>query len=173
VEVRYVSQAPPQEHEQAAGNAGAAKWTIECNLIGPDAPSTDPPLSFSLSANVLVLAAGTLGTNEILLRSRERESLQMSPAVGRWFGADGDFFRVGFNGESAANTLGYGSDPGGARRKAENDSVGACITSVIDLRDPAVPATQGIILEDIGLGGALSEATAVAFTDWAAVAGKP
>ena len=59
-----------------------------------------PPMKFSVTADMLVLAAGTLGTSEILLRSRQRESLTMSTAVGLNFGADGDFFRASFNGQS-------------------------------------------------------------------------
>jgi hypothetical protein len=33
------------------------------------------------------------------------------------FGADGDFFRPSFNGESKCNTLGFGNDPNGTRRE--------------------------------------------------------
>jgi cholesterol oxidase len=167
VEARWV-----EENDANSNSNGNKKWTLQCFLVGLDAP-TDPRLSFTLSSDVLILAAGTLGTGEILLRSRERGALSMSPAVGRRFGADGDFFRVGFNGETKVNSLGYGADPDGSRRKNEEDAVGACITSVIDLRDPNAPATEGVVLEDIGIGGALAEATSATFTAWSQIGGQP
>ena len=64
---------------------------------------------------------------------------------------------MGYNGEAPTYTLGYGDDPAGARRKAETDAVGPCITSVLDLRDASKPVEQGMIIEDIGLAGALCE----------------
>ena len=73
----------------APGGAGGG-WTANCQLVGKDAPS-DPPLAFPVTADVLVLAAGTLGTAEILLRTRALGAVPMSPAVGRRFGADGDW----------------------------------------------------------------------------------
>jgi choline dehydrogenase-like flavoprotein len=43
------------------------------------------------------LAAGTLGTTELLLRCAEQESLKLSPALGRGFSSNGDFggFAIG------------------------------------------------------------------------------
>lgn len=51
--------------------------------------------------------------------------------------------------------------------------MGPCITSVLDLRDPKAPVDQGIVLEDIGIGGALCEASNQIFSTLAAVAGTP
>ena len=82
------------------------KKDVHCCVVGKDAPT--PPLEFVVTTKLLVVAAGTLGTAEILLRSRTNGSVPMSPAVGLSFGADGDFFRPSFNGESKTNTLGYG-----------------------------------------------------------------
>jgi cholesterol oxidase len=157
VEARYI--------EQAGGS-----WIMHCELLDP---SFNPPMKFSVTADMLVLAAGTLGTSEILLRSRQRESLTMSTAVGLNFGADGDFFRPSFNGQSKVNSIGYGADKDGKRRKAEDDSVGPCITSVLDLRDPKADVKQGIILEDIGIGGALAEASNVMFSKLSDAIGQP
>ena len=158
IEARYIEPGP------------AGSWVLQCELLDP---AFNPPMQLSVTANMLILAAGTLGTSEILLRSRARESLTMSPAVGLHFGADGDFFRPSFNGESKINSIGYGKDDNGARRKAENDSVGPCITSVLDLRDPAADVKQGVILEDIGIGGALAEASNVMFSKLSDLIGQP
>jgi cholesterol oxidase len=159
VEVQYVSKNKSNPDHL---------WDVHCELIG-----TNPPLEFTVTTKILVVAAGTLGTAEILLRSRTNGSVKMSPQVGLSFGADGDFFRPSFNGESKTNTLGYGLDPLNKRRKQENDSVGPCITSVLDLRDPNAPVEQGIILEDIGIGGALCEASNKIFSTLADYTGIP
>jgi|TARA_B110000090_G_C13332605_1_gene427913 cholesterol oxidase len=71
VEVQYIS---PSETSQG-------QWDVHCILVGATNPS-NPPLSFVVSTKLLVLAAGTLGTTEILLRSRERNAFSMSAAVG-------------------------------------------------------------------------------------------
>jgi len=157
VEARYVNASD--------GNG----WSLQCQLTDP---SFNPPFSFNINSKFLILCAGTLGTAEILLRSRKR-GLSMSPQVGLSFGADGDFFRPSFNGESKTNTLGYGNDPNGERRKAEDDTVGPCITSVLDLRDPKKDVTEGIILEDIGIGGALVPPSNLIFSKLASVLGQP
>ena len=139
VEARYVNASD--------GNG----WSLQCQLTDP---SFNPPFSFNINSKFLILCAGTLGTAEILLRSRKR-GLSMSPQVGLSFGADGDFFRPSFNGESKTNTLGYGNDPNGERRKAEDDTVGPCITSVLDLRDPkkdlARPSSLALVLRCLQL----------------------
>jgi len=47
--------------------------------------------TYSKESNVLILGAGVLGTNEILLRSH-RNGLRMSPRLGHGFSTNGDFF---------------------------------------------------------------------------------
>jgi len=51
----------------------------------------------TITAPIVFLAAGTLGTTEILLRSRERGALRLSDALGSRFSTNGDFggFAVG------------------------------------------------------------------------------
>jgi cholesterol oxidase len=44
-----------------------------------------------VTAPVVFLAAGTLGTTELLLRSRDREELKLSDRVGHGFSTNGDF----------------------------------------------------------------------------------
>ena len=51
--------------------------------------------------------------------------------------------------------------------------MGPCITSVLDLRDPNAPVNQGIILEDIGIGGALAGPSNTIFSSLADIAGIP
>lgn len=107
----------------------ACGWRVHYRIAdaGPDAPER------SLRADVVVLAAGTLGTTEILLRSRD-EGLSLSDALGRRFSANGDVIACAWNADRPINAIGYGwRDP--ARMRASLGPVGPTITSVIETRD--------------------------------------
>jgi cholesterol oxidase len=109
----------------------------------------------SVSADLVVLAAGTLGSTEILLRS-QRAGLPTSAQIGRGFTGNGDVLGFGYNCDDPINGVGYGrhdvklDDQGNAI-----DGVGPCITSVIDLRNTA-DVNDGMIIEDGSLPGAFA-----------------
>ncbi|MBV8207358.1 MAG: GMC family oxidoreductase [Acidobacteria bacterium] len=50
-----------------------------------------------VKARVLVLSAGSLGSTEILLRSRAEHNLEVSPALGSQFSGNGDFLGFAYN----------------------------------------------------------------------------
>jgi cholesterol oxidase len=83
----------------------------------------------SVAADVVVLAAGTLGSTEILLRSRER-GLPLSDRLGRGFSANGDIIAFGYGAKLAVNAIGVGHPA-----KVEGLSVGACVTGQIEIVD--------------------------------------
>jgi cholesterol oxidase len=152
----------------APGSAGTS-WTVHCS-------STDPgkPQDFDISTDLLILAAGTLGTTEILLRSRSEAKCAMSDAVGLHYGTDGDFFAVGYNGEQPFNAVGYGSGAESAKHRTEEGGPsGPCITSVLDMRDPKADVREGMIIEDMAIPSAFAEAVSLAFATFAAVEGQP
>lgn len=66
---------------------------------------------FTLDAGQVILAAGSLGTPEILLRSEFR-GLSLSPKVGTQFSGNGDFFALAYNADQQLNTVGFGKNPG-------------------------------------------------------------
>lgn len=82
-----------------------------------------------VAAPVVVLAAGTLGTNEILLRSA-RQGLNLSQHLGKRFSTNADAIAFGYNNDRPVNAVGTGSkavsDP--------DDRVGPAVTGLIDLR---------------------------------------
>ncbi len=82
----------------------------------------------SITADVVVLAAGTLGSTEILLRSREA-GLAVSEELGQRFTGNGDVLAFAYNNNVPVNGIGVGDPP-----VAETDPVGPCITGLIDLR---------------------------------------
>jgi cholesterol oxidase len=65
----------------------------------------------TLSAKNVVLAAGTLGSTEILLRSRAK-GLSLAPGIGSRFGGNGDFFGAAYNSNQITNDFGWGNHPG-------------------------------------------------------------
>ena len=94
------------------------------------APTEDPdaPLR-SVEAKTVVLSAGTLGSTEILLRSRE-EGLPVSDSLGQRFSANGDIIAFALGGEQRVNGIGVGHPP-----KFVGAAIGACVTGEIELHD--------------------------------------
>ena len=83
----------------------------------------------SVTADVVVLAAGTLGSTEILLRSRDR-GLSLSDQLGRNFSANGDIIAFGYGAKLPVNAIGVGHPP-----KIEGLDVGACVSGQIEIVD--------------------------------------
>ena len=103
----------------------------------------------SVAADIVIVAAGTLGSTEILLRSRAR-GLPMSPAVGTRFSGNGDV--LGFAYSTLDRIDGISTGP---RPLPSNVPIGPCITSVIDIRTPG-DAENGLIIEEGSVPAALA-----------------
>ncbi len=99
-----------------------------------------------ITAKRVVLAAGTLGTCEILLRS-ERAGLALSPLLGQRFSANGDMI-VSVAG--MAEPVRGVADETQAERERQ---VGPTITAMADLR---TAEGQGVIMQDLAVPGPLS-----------------
>ena len=63
--------------------------------------------AMSVGADIVVLAAGTLGSTEILLRSRA-QGLALSDRLGHRFSANGDIIAFGYGGKDPVNAIGVG-----------------------------------------------------------------
>lgn len=87
----------------------------------------DAPTKF-VKAKIVVLSAGTLGSTEILLRSKEN-GLSVSQQLGKNFSGNGDILGFGYNNDEPIHGIGWGNHPPG-----ELPEVGPCITSIIDMR---------------------------------------
>ena len=101
-----------------------------------------------LEAAVVVLAAGTLGSTEILLRSRDR-GLELSPTLGRQLSGNADFLAFAYDCDDRIEGVGRG------RRIEAAKPVGPCITGAIDLR-PGRPVETGVIIEEGAVPSALA-----------------
>ncbi len=87
--------------------------------------------SRSVAAKTVVLAAGTLGSTEILLRSREC-GLALSDRLGEHFSANGDIIAFALGAQSRVNAVGVGFPA-----KFAGDAIGACVTGQIEINDAA------------------------------------
>ncbi len=103
----------------------------------------------SITCDVVVLAAGTLGSTEILLRSSE-EGLPVSDRLGERFTGNGDVLAFAYNNDVSVNGIGVGEPP-----VAETGPVGPCITGLIDLRDTP-KLEDGMVIEEGSIPSALA-----------------
>ena len=86
-------------------------------------------LPAALEADMIVLAAGTLGSTEILLRSRA-QGLALSDRVGTRFSANGDIIAFGYGAKGPVNAIGVG-------HPAKTDFMpGASVSGQIEINDP-------------------------------------
>ncbi len=137
VNVRYVEKAGQQ-------------WKVHYNLLPTGHEKLDAPAAF-ITADIVVLAGGTLGSTELLLRSKQ-QGLACSDNTGTHFTGNGDFLAFSFNADERANAIGAGTNTPDA-----NDPVGPGICSIIDLRDPN-DSRQGMVIEEGATPGMLAKA---------------
>lgn len=109
-------------HIEKADGGG---WRVFVDSV--DAPR-DAPSRHIVEADIVVLAAGTLGSTEILLRSAER-GLALSDRLGQRFSANGDIIAFGYGASQPVNAIGVGHPA-----KADIATVGAAVSGHIELR---------------------------------------
>ena len=95
----------------------------------------------SIVADIVVLGAGTLGSTEILLRSRDH-GLNVSAELGQRFTGNGDVLAFAYNNDIPINGVGFGHPP-----TASPGAVGPCIAGMIDLRGTE-RLEDGIVIEE-------------------------
>ncbi|HEY3068378.1 MAG TPA: GMC oxidoreductase [Methylomirabilota bacterium] len=126
------------------------RWVVHFDLAGrPSASPASPRLA--VRARTVILAAGTLGSTEILLRSRERHGLAVSDQLGQRFTSNGDVLAIAY--DCAMPIDGVGA---GARRPDPHQPVGPCISGMIDLRRNGVDHENEMVIQEGSIPGALS-----------------
>lgn len=127
------------------------------------------PQALSVTADIVMLGAGSLGSTEILLRSRDK-GLPLSGRLGEHFSGNGDVLAFGYDNywrndapagqpPAWANINGVGA---GANTLAAADLPGPCITGLIDLRGHPDPA-QGLVIEEGVIPGAMASLVAAGY----------
>ncbi len=134
----------PAGHDDGA----AAAWTVAF-VSGADGRGRFGAPELFVTADVVVLAAGTLGTTEILFRSRAH-GLALSSSLGERFSGNGDALAWAYDADEPVGGVGHG------RRPVTADSaVGPAITGMIDLTDRPGP-DGGVLVQDGVIPGPLA-----------------
>lgn len=132
---------------------GGAGWIVYVNHT--EAHLRDrQPAAFEIRAKRVILAAGTLGSTEILLRSKS--ALPLSGQLGHKFSANGDMLVTAYNLSRPVNAVADESvppDAAGASTLQAGRAIGPTITSMVDLRrgDPE----RDLVIQDLAVPGAL------------------
>ena len=103
-------------------------WTIYCQLLDTGREHFDAPL-VSITADLVILSAGSLGSTEVLLRSASEGKVPLSGQLGTHFTGNGDVLGFSYNGDVEVDGVGWGHE------RSEMVPVGPCIDGIIDGRD--------------------------------------
>ncbi|SEQ50896.1 cholesterol oxidase [Amphritea atlantica] len=123
-----------------------AGWLIHYQEVEVGREKFDATPLF-IRADIVILSAGTLGSNEILLRSKAR-GLPISDQLGYGFSGNGDILGFGYNCDQTINGIGFGNLKPDGRQP-----VGPCITSVI--RTEHDDWRKRMVIEEGSLPGAI------------------
>ena len=104
----------------------AGDWCVVVEDIAGGKPTG---VSRRLTAAMVIVAAGTLGSTEILLRSRDK-GLALSDRLGYRFSANGDIIAFGYGANVPVNAVGVGHPP-----RVENLAVGAAVSGQLEIVD--------------------------------------
>lgn len=132
-------------HEAASG-ARPERWCVHV-VFTEAALRRKQKHPFKLYASKLILAAGTFGSTEILLRSRS-QTLEFSATLGRKFSGNGDMISVAYRQQEEANAI--ASEESDPRTRA----IGPTITGMIELpgmliEELAIPAPLRRLFEEV------------------------
>ncbi len=98
------------------------------SVVASDISLKDRPTR-TLTAAMVVVAAGTLGSTEIMLRSRDK-GLPLSARLGQRFSANGDIIAFGYGAKVPVHSVGVGHPA-----KLDNHEVGAAVSGQIEIVD--------------------------------------
>lgn len=129
------------------------RWQVTVQPLAGDEYSA---AEIVVAADVIVLAAGTLGTTEILLRSRAR-GLALSNKVGQRFSANGDIIAFGYGAKVPVGSVGVGYPS-----KVPGTEIGAGVSGQIELRD-ADDLSRELTIQDGVVPSALAPMLPVLF----------
>ena len=138
------------------------RWRVVFDAVALRGQPVPAAGARSVTADIVVLGAGTLGSSEIMLRSKEK-GLSTSDRIGQRFSGNGDVLAWGYDNEwqvtknkdgekLRSNINGIGK---GANKVPDADLPGPCITGVIDMRGTP-DVREGLVIEEGVIPGALA-----------------
>lgn len=140
------------------------QWHVRYQVLEEIQDNFEGPLA-SVGADFVILAAGTLGSTEILLRS-QKAGLSLSEKLGQGFSGNGDVGGIAYNADRPVNSVGFGRHQPGKIKP-----VGPTITCAIDLRDKP-DVNQGVVIEEGSVPGSLAKGLPVALAKVARLVGE-
>ncbi|WP_248742245.1 MULTISPECIES: GMC family oxidoreductase N-terminal domain-containing protein [unclassified Pseudomonas] len=140
-------------------------WIVHFQYLDSGREKFDAPTLF-VKTDIVVVSAGTLGSTEILLRSRDK-GLAMSGQLGENMSGNGDILGFGHNCEQTINGIGFGT-----HSAKEMKPVGPCITSIIDMRNEGDRSSR-MVIEEGSIPGALGRPMVPAMAGFAEMIGVP
>lgn len=124
--------------------------------------------AFTLHADVVVLAAGTLGSTEILKRSEKVHGLQLSTRLGSGFSGNGDVLAFGYVQQEEVNAVAHAGFADQASLERE-EGIGPTITRyfrtkldgaaghTVMVQDGAVPSALAHLFSELVATGSLAK----------------
>ena len=106
-----------------------------------------PETGIIKAKRAVIVSAGSLGSTEIMLRSKN-QGLKLSDTVGTRFSGNGDFFGISYNSNQRTDILGFGNHPNDPPRS--NVKAGPTIVGVIRY-DRNKPLKEQIAVEDLSV----------------------
>lgn len=123
---------------RAVEPAAEGFWRVMC--APQDRSEATVPVRW-VRGRIVVLAAGTLGSGEILLRSRER-GLKLSEQLGKRFSTNADAIAFGYNNRMPINAIGIGHPP-----RKDVPRPGPAVAGLIDFRRRRDPPDRIAVVE--------------------------
>jgi cholesterol oxidase len=133
-------------------DAEGERWIVHVQPLGLGRNETFDAPPITVSTDLVVLAAGTVGSTDILLRSRA-QGLSLSDQLGHHFTGNGDVLGFAQRPNTMVRGIGTGHHP-----PDPDTPAGPCITAFIDRRTGTVD--EGVIIEDAVIPGLLAEVVA-------------
>jgi cholesterol oxidase len=143
---RFGAEIFTEARVRAVSKAAGGGWQVE--LLKP-AGARSGWAEAQVQADVVVIAAGTLGTAEIMLRSRQR-GLALSDRLGHGITSNGDAIAIAYNNDIAVNGVGVGHPA-----RVEVGAVGAAVNGLVDLRRGR-PLAEGLAIVECALPSAFA-----------------
>lgn len=113
------------------------EWLIHCQNLGDGGSKSD----IIIRSDMVVLAAGTLGSTKIMFRS-QAAGLPLSNKLGHHFSGNGDVGALAYNNDIAVNAVGTG------RKAREKPAVGPLINGIIDTRSQVENWEEGVVIQE-------------------------
>jgi cholesterol oxidase len=112
-----------------------------------------------VTARMVIVAAGTVGSNEILLRSRDAGNLTVSNWLGKGFSANGNhIWFVDY--QLSTSTVTTNSAGVGVKHGTPTAPVGPTIQAIVDFRRGDRPLQRRVVFEDVAQASALAPGVA-------------